>query len=65
MLIETVTYQWQYMDRSICGGIVLISVPSSCSILYLQNKVGVRNLDARQEKQATLLTQAYKLKRSS
>jgi hypothetical protein len=30
------TGYWQYIVWSICGGICLISVPSSCSILYLQ-----------------------------
>ena len=28
---------WQYTAWSICGGICLISVPNSCSILYLKD----------------------------
>jgi hypothetical protein len=33
--VKKVSYHWQYMAWSIWGGIGFISVPSSCSILYL------------------------------
>jgi hypothetical protein len=66
--VKKVSYHWQYMAWSIWGGIGFISVPSSCSILYLLAETKFcqeRNYEIKDLMKFAVGTWSYKLNRSS
>jgi hypothetical protein len=66
MRVKTLSDYWQYIAWSIWGGIGFISVPSSCSILYLFQEMIVRTKwEIKKVNKLAVGKSSYKLNRSS